>query len=122
MASDGMLELHWGGYYYAPPLNGTLDLQLMPSIGERGAKPFFSDEGSCGYLQLECRITERVTMTMRFARGNWYPNSRESRKILNCFLGERSTLEVSKRFYLKPLLLMLLWLVPAWISCGCCNR
>ncbi|XP_020573265.1 barley B recombinant-like protein A [Phalaenopsis equestris] len=89
MDDDGTLGIqNWGGFYRAPPLKGNLGLQLMPSVGERDTKPFFSGMGSGGgYLQRECEVTGPSAMPMGFARNIWYHNNRDSSKLLHVFHG-----------------------------------
>ncbi|PKU73493.1 barley B recombinant-like protein A [Dendrobium catenatum] len=89
MDDDGTLGIqNWGGYYRAPPLKGNLGLQLMPSVGERDTKPFFSGLGSGGgYIQRECEVTGPSAMPMGFARNIWYNSNRDSSKMLNVFHG-----------------------------------
>lgn len=90
MADDGMLGLHWGAYYRAPPLTGNLGLQLMPGVGERNTKPFFSDGGSGGgYPQRECGVNEPDAMPMGFSRGVWFHNNRDNSKMINVFQGNQ---------------------------------
>ncbi|KAI0507896.1 hypothetical protein KFK09_014024 [Dendrobium nobile] len=89
MEDDGARGIqNWGGYYRAPPLKGNLGLQLMPSVGERDTKPFFSGLGcGDGYLQRECEVTGPSAMPMGFSRKIWYNTNRDSSKMLNVFHG-----------------------------------
>ncbi|KAI0507897.1 hypothetical protein KFK09_014025 [Dendrobium nobile] len=127
MDDNGTLGIqNWGGYYRAPPLKGNLGLQLMPSVGERDTKPFFSGLG-CGDTGTATSSANvkysRVRLPCRWALQGKFGiilTGIAAKCLMFSMETIKNNLTVMGHFYLNPL--RVLCLEQPCIPCRCCSR